>query len=66
MKIGNKYESANQEKDLDLEEVHQDEEVEPIEKSEIEQKDDQQDNATDMQLEEHNGLEILFIGYYIS
>ena len=62
-----KYESANQQKanlDLEKEEVHLATADEPIEKSEIEQKDDgdqeeQQDNdqATDMQLKQHNGLE---------
>ena len=64
----NKYESANQQKanlDLETEEVHLATAAdEPIEKSEIEQKDDgdleeQQDNdqAIDVQLEQHNGLE---------
>ena len=64
----NKYESANQQKanlDLGTEEVHLATAVEPVEKSEIEQKDDgdqelQQDNdATDMQLKQQNGLELI-------
>ena len=67
--VSNKYESANQQKaanlDLEKEEVHQVATAdEPIAKSEIEQKDDgdleeQQDydQAIDMQLEQHNGLE---------
>ena len=67
--VSNKYESANQQKaanlDLEKEEVHQVATAdEPIAKSEIEQKDDgdleeQQDNdqAIDMQLKQHNGLE---------
>ena len=64
----NKYESANQQKanlDLGTEEVHLATADEPVEKSEIEQKDDgdqelQQDNdATDMQLKQQNGLELI-------
>ena len=68
--VSNKYESANQQKaanlDLEKEEVHHLTTTadEPIAKSEIEQKDDgdleeQQDydQAIDMQLEQHNGLE---------
>ena len=67
--VSNKYESANQQKaanlDLEKEEVHLATTAdEPIAKSEIEQKDDgdleeQQDydQAIDMQLEQHNGLE---------
>ena len=65
----NKYESANQQKanlDLEKEEVHLAAADEPIAKSEIEQKDDgdqeeQQDNdqAIDMQLKQQNGLELI-------
>ena len=65
----NKYESANQQKanlDLEKEEVHLATTDEPIAKSEIEQKDDgdqeeQQDNdqAIDMQLKQQNGLELI-------
>ena len=74
--VSNKYESANQQKtsnlDLEQEEVHLATTAadEPIAKSEIEQKDDgdleeQQDNdqAIDMQLKQHNGLELILKEY---